>query len=310
MEFVHTPVLLNEVIEGLNIKKKGRFVDCTIGGGGHSSFILSKVGKEGHLYGFDRDENAIEACQKRFKGMENLTLFKANFHDAPEILKENEIFDLDGVLIDLGVSSHQIDTAERGFSFLHDGRLDMRMDKSQSLSAFEVVNNYPKEKLVKILYNYGEENNAKNIVNKICQAREIKPIETTLELKNVVESAFPKKVIFGKGGVTKQTFQAIRIEVNGELDGLEETLYQLFFLLKKGGRLAVISFHSLEDRIVKNVFKDLSTDCVCPPKTPICICGHRKKGNVVTRKPITASAEELQKNSRSAPAKLRIIERL
>ncbi len=310
MEFVHTPVLLSEVIEGLNIKRKGRFVDCTIGGGGHSSFILSHVGKEGQLYGFDRDENAIEACKKRFKGKENVTLFKANFHDAPEILKENDISELDGILIDLGVSSHQIDTAERGFSFLHDGKLDMRMDNSQSLSAYEVVNSYPKEKLIKILYNYGEESNAKNIVQKICQAREIKPIETTLELKNIVESAFPKKVIYGKGGVTKQTFQAIRIEVNSELDGLEEAMRELFFLLKKGGRLAVISFHSLEDRIVKNLFKDLATDCICPPKTPICICGHKAEGKLITRKPITASEDELKVNSRSAPAKLRIIERV
>lgn len=310
MEFVHIPVLLNEVIEGLNIKKKGRFVDCTIGGGGHSSFILSGIGSEGKLYGFDRDENAIKTCEERFEGKENVTLFKANFHDAPEILKENEISDLDGILIDLGVSSHQIDTAERGFSFLHDGKLDMRMDKSQELSAYEVVNTYPKEKLIKILYNYGEESNAKNIVQKICQAREIKPIETTFQLKEIVESAFPKKIIYGKGGVTKQTFQAIRIEVNGELEGLEETMRELFFLLKKGGRLAVISFHSLEDRIVKNLFKDLVTDCICPPRTPICICGHKAEGKLITRKPITASQAELAKNSRSAPAKLRIIERI
>ena len=310
MKFAHIPVLLDEVISGLNIKKKGRVVDCTIGGGGHASSILSKAGKEGHLYGFDRDQNAIDECTRKFKGKENITLFKANFHDAPEILSENEIEDLDGILIDLGVSSHQIDTAERGFSILHDGPLDMRMDKSQKLSAYEVVNFYSKEKLVDILYKYGEENNAKNIVNKICEARENKPIETTGQLKALIESAFPKKVIFSKGGVSKQTFQAIRIEVNGELDGLEETLRGLFNLLKKGGRLAVISFHSLEDRIVKNLFKDLSTDCVCPPRTPICICGHKAEGKLVNRKPITASEEELEKNSRSGPAKLRIIEKL
>lgn len=310
MEFSHTPVLLEEVIAGLNIKKNGRFVDCTIGGGGHSSSILSRVGDGGHIYGFDRDQNAIEACQKRFASSENVTLFKANFHDAPEILKENNLSQFDGILIDLGVSSHQLDTAERGFSFLHEGKLDMRMDKSQALSAYEVVNTYSKEKLTKILYTYGEENNAKNIVNKICQAREEKPIESTLELKEIIESAFPKKVIFGKGGVSKQTFQAIRIEVNGELEGLEEAMRKLFNLLKKGGRLAVISFHSLEDRIVKNLFKDLATDCVCPPKTPICICGHHAQGKLVTRKPVTASVEELATNSRSSSAKLRIIEKI
>ncbi len=310
MEFSHTPVLLEEVIAGLNIKKNGRFVDCTIGGGGHSSSILSRVGDGGHIYGFDRDQNAIEACQKRFASSETVTLFKANFHDAPEILKENNLSQFDGILIDLGVSSHQLDTAERGFSFLHEGKLDMRMDKSQALSAYEVVNTYSKEKLTKILYTYGEENNAKNIVNKICQAREEKPIESTLELKEIIESAFPKKVIFGKGGVSKQTFQAIRIEVNGELEGLEEAMRKLFNLLKKGGRLAVISFHSLEDRIVKNLFKDLATDCVCPPKTPICICGHHAQGKLVTRKPVTASVEELAANSRSSSAKLRIIEKI
>ncbi len=310
MQFSHIPVLLNEVIEGLNIKKKGRFVDCTIGGGGHSSSILSKVGAEGQIYGFDRDENAIKTCEEKFKDKNNVTLFKANFHDAPEILEENEISGLDGILIDLGVSSHQIDTAERGFSFNHDGKLDMRMDKTQELSAYEVVNFYPKEKLLKILYTYGEESNAKNIVNKIIEKRSQKPIETTFELKQIIESAFPKKVIYGKGGVSKQTFQAIRIEVNGELDGLEECMRKLFSLLKKGGRLAVISFHSLEDRIVKNLFKDLATDCICPPKTPVCICGHRAKGKLISRKPITAGAKELEENPRSAPAKLRIIEKI
>ena len=213
-------------------------------------------------------------------------------------------------MIDLGVSSYQIDTGERGFSFLHNGRLDMRMDSSQELDAYYVVNNYKKEDLIKILFSYGEEDNARKIVENICKAREIKPIETTFELKDIIESSFPKKVIYGKGGVSKKTFQAIRIEVNGELSGLDDVLKEFISMLNKGGRMAVLTFHSLEDRIVKNVFKDASTDCICPPGTPICICGHRKKAILVNRKPITASEEELEENSRSSSAKLRIIEKI
>ena len=309
MKFEHKPVLLNEVIAGLEIKPGGVYVDCTVGGGGHS-FEIAKRMANGHLYAFDRDQEAIVASKERLKEFDNVTFIHDNYKNAKEDLDNLGVAGVDGVLIDLGVSSPQLDHGERGFSFLHEGRLDMRMDRRQKLSAYEVVNNYPREKLVEILYKYGEESNAKNIVQKIMEAREKSPIETTMELKNIVESAFPKKVIYGKGGVSKQTFQAIRIEVNGELDGLEQALSDLAGKLSSGGRMAVISFHSLEDRIVKNLFKNLSTDCICPPKTPVCICGHKASVKLINKKPITASKEELEFNPRSSSAKLRIIEKL
>ena len=309
MNFEHKPVLLNEVIAGLEIKSGGIYVDCTVGGGGHS-FEIAKRMANGHLYAFDRDQEAIVASKERLKEFDNVTFIHDNYKNAKEDLDNLGVAGVDGVLIDLGVSSPQLDHGERGFSFLHEGRLDMRMDRRQKLSAYEVVNTYPREKLVEILYKYGDQSNAKNIVQKIIEAREKSPIETTTELKNIVESAFPKKVIYGKGGVSKQTFQAIRIEVNGELEGLEQALSDLAGKLSSGGRMAVISFHSLEDRIVKNLFKNLSTDCICPPKTPVCICGHKASVKLINKKPITASKEELEFNPRSSSAKLRIIEKL
>ena len=309
MEFKHTPVLLNEVIDGLNIKPVGVYVDCTIGGAGHSSQICKRL-NGGQLIGFDKDKDAIKVASERLKEYDFVKLFHTDYKNAPNVLTENGYNQLDGILIDLGVSSCQIDTAERGFSFLHDGKLDMRMDKTQELDAYYVVNNYSKEELVDLLYKYGEEPNAKKIVEKIIEARKAKNIETTFELKEIIESAFPKKLLYSRGGVSKQTFQAIRIEVNHELEGLEECLKDLIKLLKKGGRIAVISFNSLEDRIVKNMFKDACTDCVCPPKTPICICGHKAIAKAITRKPITANSQELQQNSRSSSAKLRIIEKI
>lgn len=308
-EFKHIPVMLNEVIDGLDIKENGIYVDCTIGGGGHSREILKRL-KTGHLYGFDRDEKAIETCTERFKDNKNLTLIHANYKDAPEILQARGVTKIDGFLIDLGVSSYQIDTAERGFSFLHNGRLDMRMDRSQPIDAYQVVNYCSKEKLLDILYKFGEESNAKKIVENIIARRKISPIETTGELKEIIEESFPKKVIYGKGGVSKKTFQAIRIEVNGELEGLDSLLFQLISMLNSKGRGAVLTFHSLEDRIVKNAFKREATDCLCPPKTPVCICGHKKSIVLVNRKPITASEEELALNPRSSSAKLRIIEKI
>lgn len=308
-EFKHIPVMLNEVIDGLDIKENGIYVDCTIGGGGHSREILKRL-KTGHLYGFDRDEKAIETCTERFKDNKNLTLIHANYKDAPEILQARGVTKIDGFLIDLGVSSYQIDTAERGFSFLHNGRLDMRMDRSQPIDAYQVVNYCSKEKLLDILYKFGEESNAKKIVENIIARRKISPIETTGELKEIIEASFPKKVIYGKGGVSKKTFQAIRIEVNGELEGLDSLLFQLISMLSSKGRGAVLTFHSLEDRIVKNAFKREATDCLCPPKTPVCICGHKKSIVLVNRKPITASEEELALNPRSSSAKLRIIEKI
>lgn len=309
MEFIHKPVLLDEVIEGLEIKKDGIYVDCTMGGGGHSSVILSKLDK-GQLIGFDRDMDAVKVCTNRFKDDKRVSVIHSNYKDALEKLREKGVMEYDGLLIDLGVSSYQIDNGERGFSINHEGRLDMRMDQTQELDAYYVVNNYSAERLTQILYRYGEEDNARRIVQNICKAREVAPIETTSQLKEIIESSFPKKIIYGKGGVSKKTFQAIRIEVNEELDGLDKTIEQLALALKPGGRMAVITFHSLEDRIVKNVFKDLATGCICPPKIPICICGHKPSVKLVNRKPIIAGNEELQQNSRSSSAKLRVIERL
>lgn len=310
MEFKHIPVLLDEVIEGLDIKENGIYIDCTMGGGGHSSVIASHLSKNGQLIGFDRDLDAVKTCEERFKNNQNVTIIHANYKDACQILRERGITEVDGILIDLGVSSYQLDCGERGFSFMHEGRLDMRMDSTQELDAYYVVNNYPKDRLIKILYRYGEEDNAKRIVENICKAREIAPIETTTKLKEIIEASFPKKVIYGKGGVSKKTFQAIRIEVNGELDGLDETIEEMIDMLKTAGRMAVITFHSLEDRIVKNVFKDKSTDCICPPRTPVCICGHRASVKLINKKPIIAGETELENNSRSSSAKLRIIEKI
>ncbi len=310
MEFKHLPVMLNEVIDGLDIKPDGIYVDCTIGGGGHSSKILEKLSPKGHLYGFDRDLEAVNFCKQKFSENKNITIIHSNYKEAPKILKELGIENIDGVLIDLGVSSYQIDNGERGFSFLHNGRLDMRMDKEQKLDAYYVVNNYSREELIKILYKYGEEDNAKRIVENICKARELKPIETTFELKDIIEQSFPKKIIYGKGGVSKKTFQAIRIEVNGELDKLDDLLKEFIQMLSPKGRMAILTFHSLEDRIVKNVFKLASTGCICPPKTPVCICGHKESVKLINRKPIVATEEELNQNSRSSSAKLRIVEKL
>ena len=307
MKFKHTPVLLNEVIESLDIKKDGIYVDCTIGGGGHSSEILKRLSSKGFLYGFDRDEMAINASEERLKKYNNKLIIKDNYKNAVQHLKELGIDKVDGILIDLGVSSPQIDLPERGFSILHEGRLDMRMDTSEQFSAYEVVNGYSKEKLVEILYEYGQEPNAKRIVDEIISHR---PIETTSQLKAVIEGAFPKKLLYKRGNVSQQTFQAIRIEVNQELEGLSTCFNELIDILKPQGRIAVISFHSLEDKIVKNVFKSCATDCICPPRTPVCICGHRATVKLISRKPITAGEEELKSNPRSSSAKLRVCEKI
>lgn len=308
-EFSHIPVLLNEAVDALKIKEDGTYVDMTCGGGGHSALIASMLGEGGKLICFDQDEEAIEACKRRLSPFSCVTFVNENFKNAKAALALRGITKVDGILADLGVSSHQIDTAERGFSFLHDGRLDMRMNKNQELSAYEVVNEYSKEKLKEIIFKYGEESFAPKIAEAIVSARKVKPIEATLQLKEIIESVFPKKIIYGKGGVSKKTFQAIRIEVNGELEILEEAAKNFVNLLAPGGRVAIITFHSLEDRIIKNVFKDFATDCICPPKTPICICGHKAEGKLVTRKPILPSEEEIARNDRSRSAKLRVFER-
>ena len=303
--------MLKEVIEGLDIKKDGIYVDCTIGGAGHSLEIVKRL-KNGKLYGFDRDSEAIETSRKRLKDYaDKVVLTKMNYKDAPSFLKENGTIKIDGVLIDLGISSYQIDEGKRGFSFLHNGRLDMRMGQDEdTLTAFDIVNFYSEEKLIDIFYKYGEEEFAKVIAKNIVKKRQEKQIETTFELRDIIEESLPKKVIYSRGGASKKVFQAIRIEVNGELVGLDKCLEDFIDMLNVGGRMAVLTFHSLEDRIVKNVFKLESTDCICPPKTPICICRHKAKVKLVNRKPVMASEQEQKENSRSTSAKLRIVERI
>lgn len=311
MEFKHIPVMLNEVIDGLDIKKDGIYVDCTVGGGGHS-FEIAKRLKGGHLYAFDRDEDAIKkSSQTLEKFKDRVTLTKANYKQAPEILKSLGVEKIDGFLIDLGVSSYQIDEAERGFSFVHDGRLDMRMDRDEAVeTAYDIVNTYSDKQLAQIFRDYGEEEFAWQIAKNIVKHREKAPIETTFQLRDIIEESMPKKIVFSRGGASKKVFQALRIEINAELEKLDTLLKQLLDMLNVGGRGCVLTFHSLEDRIVKNVFKLESTGCICPPKTPICICGHKASVKLVSRKPIVASEEEQKQNSRSTCAKLRIIEKL
>lgn len=312
MEFKHIPVMLNEVIENLDIKPNGIYVDCTVGGGGHS-FEIAKRLTTGHLYAFDRDQDAITKSTKTLEQFfDKVTLTKANYKEAPQILKEKYgVEKIDGFLIDLGVSSYQIDAGDRGFSFVHDGRLDMRMDKEEkTLTAEDIVNTFSYEDLTRIMRNYGEEEFASNIAKNIVKEREKNRIETTFQLREIIENSMPKKVVFSRGGASKKVFQALRIYINGELDGLDVLLDKLVDMLALGGRGCVLTFHSLEDRIVKNVFKLDSTDCICPPKTPICICGHKAKTVLVNRKPIIATEEEQRENSRSTCAKLRVVEKI
>ena len=310
MEFKHIPVMLSEVIDGLKIKENGIYVDCTVGGGGHS-FEIAKRLKRGHLYCFDRDQDAVDKASKTLAKFKNVTIIKDNFKNAPQVLKNMGVEKIDGFLIDLGVSSHQIDEAERGFSFVHDGELDMRMDKAENvLTAKEIINTFSAEELCKIFRDFGEEEFAYQIAKNIVKEREKKEIKTTFELREIIENSMPKKVVFSRGGASKKVFQALRIYINGELSGLDTVLEALIEMLNKSGRGCVLTFHSLEDRIVKNVFRLASTDCICPPKTPICICGHKASVKLVSRKPITASDEEQKENSRSTCAKLRIVEHL
>lgn len=323
MEFSHTPVLLDEVLENLEIKPNGVYVDCTLGGAGHSSKILEKL-ETGLLVGFDKDQEAIDASTKKLSKIckvfskdnfkknneKSCLIIKDDFKNSPSVLTELGITNVDGILIDLGVSSHQLDTAERGFSFKKDAPLDMRMDSSQSLTAKQIVNSYSEEQLRNLFKEYGEEEFAFSIAKNICKARALKEIKTTLELNKIIENSMPKKVVFSRGGAAKKVFQALRIEVNGELNLLKETIENLIKFLCPGGRIAIISFHSLEDRIVKNVFKDLAQGCICPKNFPICVCNHKATIEIVTRKPIVASEKEQLENSRSTCAKLRVAKKL
>ena len=312
IKFEHKPVMLKEVLSGLNINPDGIYIDCTLGGGGHSEKILEKLSKNGKLIGLDKDIEAINFTTERLNPkFSNFQSFHTDFKQVLDVIDYLDIYNkIDGVIIDLGVSSYQIDTPERGFSFRFDGPLDMRMDKSQAFSAYNVVNEYSYEKLCKILYEYGEEEYARSIAKNIVNQRKIEPIKTTKELSNIIESSMPAKVVYRRGGADKKTFQAIRIEVNKELDNLYDTILLLAKNLKKGGRMAILTFHSLEDRIVKNAYKELTTGCICPPKTPICICGHKALCKLVNKKPIVATDQEQQINPRSTCAKLRIIERI
>lgn len=308
MIFSHYSVLLNESVDGLNVKADGIYVDCTAGGGGHSAKILEKL-TSGMLICIDKDEEALAACRERLKGG-NVKFVHSDFKRLPQILDSLGVESVDGVLADLGVSSYQIDTPERGFSYMaSDAPLDMRMDSTQSLTASEVVNTYGERELLEIILDYGEESFAKSIVKNVVAERQRHPIETCGQLVEIIDRSIPYSARKRGSHPAKRTFQALRIEVNKELDGLDGFIASAADKLNSGGRLAVITFHSLEDRIVKRCFNDLATDCVCPPNLPICVCNHRAKGQAVNKKPILPSGKELQENSRSQSAKLRIFEK-
>ena len=313
MEFHHLPVLLNECLDGLNIRPEGVYLDCTLGGAGHSAQILRRL-SGGRLYGIDRDADAIAAATARLEGLNpdaRFTAIRGNFHDAKALLAQQGVFHLDGVLADLGVSSHQLDVRERGFSYHDDAPLDMRMDQSQTLTAREIVNAWPEDELTRILRDYGEENWARQIARVICDRRRSAPIETTGALVSVIDAAIPKKFRAKDGShPARRTFQALRIAVNDELDPLEGAIRALVELLNPGGRICVITFHSLEDRIVKNCFRNLADPCTCPKSLPVCVCGKKPVIRLTPRKPISASAEELAANPRARSANLRVAEKL
>ena len=304
--FSHIPVMLNECLEALSIKKDGVYVDGTLGGCGHSMEIAKRGGR---IIGIDRDITAINVAKERMKEYD-VTLVNDNYDNIKEILSKLEIENIDGALLDLGVSSYQLDTPERGFSYRFDAPLDMRMDATASLSAYNVVNEYSSAELERVLFDYGEEKFTRSIVRKIVEARETKPIETTFELVDIIKSAMPAKSLREGKHPAKRTFQAIRIEVNSELINLEKTVNDFCDALNKGGRMAVITFHSLEDRIIKTAFNNLAKGCTCPKDFPVCVCGNKPKVKVLTKKPVLPSEEELGQNPRSASAKLRVIEKL
>ncbi len=310
MSFSHKSVLLEETIEGLDIKPDGIYVDGTLGGGGHSYEIAKKLSEKGHLYGIDQDEAAIEAASERLKEYKDrVTIIRDNYENAVSDLKQSGVTGVDGIILDLGVSSYQLDTVERGFSYKYDTALDMRMDLRQPLSAKEIVNDYSQADLARIIRDYGEDKFANNIAKHIVAARQKKPIETTYELNDIIKAAIPAKMRAEGGHPSKRTFQAIRIECNRELDVLKNSLEEMIRFLNPGGRICIITFHSLEDRIVKSMFKKQENPCTCPPGFPVCTCGKTSLGKVITRKPILPSDEELEVNSRSKSAKLRIFER-
>lgn len=308
MEFKHYSVMLSETIEELNIKSDGIYVDGTLGGGGHAYQVCKQL-TTGHFYGIDQDDAAIAAAGERLAPFgDKVTIIRNNYCNAKAALAELGVTGVDGIVLDLGVSSHQLDTEDRGFSYRYDAPLDMRMDRRQTLTARDIVNGYSEMELFRIIRDYGEDNFAKNIAKHIVRARADKPIETTFELNEIIKAAIPAKMR-QNGHPSKQTFQAIRIECNRELEVLRNSLDDFIDLLNPGGRFCIITFHSLEDRIVKTAFKKNENPCTCPPEFPVCVCGKVSKGKVITRKPILPGEVELEENSRSKSAKLRVFEK-
>ena len=310
MEFNHISVLLNECLEGLNIKEDGIYVDGTLGGAGHSSEILKRLSNEGRLIGIDQDTDALKAAKERLENYSNVTFVHSNFSSIENVLNNLNIDGVDGILMDLGVSSYQLDEGERGFSYMKDAPLDMRMNRDNDFSAYNVINEYSEEDLYRIIRDYGEEKFARRIASFIVENRQEKNIETTLELVEIIKSAIPAKARREGPHPAKRTFQAIRIEVNSELSILNKTIEDGVGKLNKGGRMAIITFHSLEDRIVKNKFRDLAVSCRCPKEFPVCVCGEKAKVKVISRKAIEPTKEEVDINPRSRSAKLRVIEKL
>ena len=308
MEFKHKSVLLEECIENLKIKSSGIYVDGTLGGGGHSYNILKELNSDGILIGIDRDEEAIDAAKEKLKKFKNFYTVHDNHSNISNILEELEIDKVDGILLDLGVSSYQLDNADRGFSYMKDAPLDMRMNKSDVLTAFDIVNKYSEEELVKIFFEYGEEKFSKRIAKNICEKRKEKEIQTTIELVDVIKQAMPSKALKEKQHPAKRIFQAIRIEVNQELTLLKKAVVDSIKSLKPGGRLAIITFHSLEDKIVKHTFEDMQGKCNCPKSLPICVCNYTTYGKVITKKPVISNEKELEDNPRARSAKLRVFE--
>ena len=311
MEFKHASVLLNETIDSLNIKPDGIYVDGTLGGGGHSFEICKRLGDGGRLIGIDQDLDAIAAATERLQPYKDkVTIVHSNYQDIDSVLKGLSISGVDGIVLDLGVSSYQLDNVDRGFTYREDTPLDMRMDQTQPMTAKDIVNDYSEMELYRVIRDYGEEQFAKNIAKHIVRARLDKPIETTGELNEIIKAAIPAKLRQGTGHPSKKTFQAIRIELNHELDVLEQSLDTMIKLLNPGGRLSIITFHSLEDRIVKTIYRRDMNPCTCPPSFPVCTCGKVSMGKVVTRKPIVPSEQELADNKRAKSSKLRVFERI
>lgn len=310
MKFVHKSVLLHETVDSLNIKPDGIYVDGTLGGGGHAFEVCKRLGENGRFIGIDQDAEAIEAAGLRLAEFgDKVTIVRSNYVDTPDVLKSLNIDKVDGIMLDLGVSSYQLDTPERGFSYKNDAPLDMRMDDRSNTTAKDIINNYTEMELYRIIRDYGEDKFAKNIAKHIVSVRKERPIETTGQLTDIIKAAIPMKVRKNGGHPAKKTFQAIRIELNRELDVLNNSIDNMIDLLNDNGRLSIITFHSLEDRIVKNRFKNNENPCTCPPDFPVCVCGNKSKGKVITRKPIIPGERELEDNSRAKSSKLRVFEK-